>query len=86
MRICIKETRKSNKIPPPPIHDISDFEKSQINMAACCVRHQKSLTSKIIEFMGRQTHNKSKLYCNLKPSILAIQEPNCKFATAKSSK
>ena len=55
-------------------------------MAACCLRHQNSLTSKIIESMGRQTHIKSELHCNLKLSILAKQDPNFKFATAKSSK
>ena len=45
-----------------------------------------SLTSKIIKSMGRQTHNMSELHCNFKLSILAKQEPNFKFATAKSSK
>ena len=36
--------------------------------------------------MGRQTHNKSELHCNLKLCVLAKQEPNFKFAAAKSSK
>ena len=55
-------------------------------MEACFLRHQKSLTSKIIQSMGRQTHNKSELHCNLKLCVLAKQEPNFKFAAAKSSK
>ena len=50
------------------------------------LRHQKSLTSKIIETMGRQTHNKSEPHCNFKLRIMAKQEPNFKFGTAKSSK
>ena len=36
--------------------------------------------------MGKQTHSKSELHCNLKLSILAKQKPNLKFANAKSFK
>ena len=45
----------SDKLKSTFSHALSDFGKSQTNMAACCLRHQKSLTSKLIESMGRQT-------------------------------
>ena len=60
--------------------------KSQSNMAACCLSHQKSVTSNIIESMGRQTHNTPELHGNLKLSILVKQELNFKFAKLKSAK
>ena len=67
-----------------PLRCLTLENPKQIGQLAVC--HQKSLTSKIIESVGRQTHNKSELHCNLKLSSLAKQEPNFKFAAVKFSK